>query len=206
MVRKVRSTKPITFISLFLAFLFLFTSVVVAVESPVKLQTKSMAQNSQNTATSAGKKAHLDQVKLKVCQKKQAGIQKRSQNLVRRGQLVFSRFDRIVERVKQYYTNRLVPKGVTIENYDQMLANIEANKTTVKNALGKAEAAAKDFDCKSDDPKQQLHNFRVEMTNVIRALKDYKKSVIDFLVAVRTKAKNIKSPTATGSATPSAAP
>lgn len=202
MLRKIKATKPITLVSLLLIFLFLFTSVVVAVEGPVKLQTKLVAQNSQNTATSAGKKAHLDQVKLKICQKKQAGIQKRSQNLVRRGNLIFSRFDRIVERVKQYYNNRLVPKDLTIENYDLMLANIEANKTTVKEALSTAENAAKAFDCSSDDPKGQIHTFRVEMTNVIRALKEYKKSVIDFLVAVRTKGKNIKTPTATPSATP----
>ena len=206
MEKKLKVTKPTVVVSAFLAFLFLFTSMVVAVDTPVKLQVKQGAANNQNTATSSGKQARLHQVKLKVCKKKQAGLKKRSQNLVRRGQLTFTRFDRIVERVKQYYTNRLVPKGVTIENYDQMLANIEANKTAAKNALDKAEDAAGDFDCKSDDPKGQLQAFRQEMTNVIRALKNYKKSVIDFLVAVRTKAKNIKSPTATGSATPSATP
>jgi hypothetical protein len=46
-----------------------------------------------------------------------------------------------------------------------------------------------------------LRAFRQDMVGVIRALKEYKESVIKLLVAVRTKAKNLKSSTATGSAT-----
>ncbi|OGY22299.1 MAG: hypothetical protein A2126_03930 [Candidatus Woykebacteria bacterium GWB1_45_5] len=203
MVRKTRVTKPITLVSLSLAFLFFFTSIVVAVDQPVKLETKF---GTQNATSSAGKQARLDQVKLKVCQKKQAGIKKRSQSLARRANLITNRFDRITTRVKEYYTNKLGSKGVTIENYDQMVADIATKKEAVDVALKKAESTAKDFSCDSDNPKGQIQAFRQDMINVIRALKEYKKSVINFLVAVRTKAKNIKAPTATGSATPSAAP
>jgi hypothetical protein len=200
-----KTAKPLTSISLFLAFLFLFSSVVVAIDQPVRLETR-VAQVNQGVTTSAGRETRLNQVKLRVCQKKQAGIQKRSQNLVRRANLILNLFDRIATRVESYYTDKLVPKGVTIENYNQMVADIDANKAAVKSALTKAETTAKDFSCGMDNPKAQIQAFRQDMLVVIGALKDYKKSVIKLLVAVRTKAKNIKPPTATGSATPSAAP
>ena len=198
MRNKTRANKLPILVSLFLAFLFLFTSVGLAVDSPIRMETV----RAQNATSSAGNGTRLDQVKLKVCQKKQAAIKQRSQNLVRRANLIMNRFDRIATRVKEYYTDKLVPKGVTIENYDQMAANIDANKATVKAALTKAEATAKDFSCGMDDPKAQIQAFRQDMLAVIGALRDYKKSVIDLLVAVRTKAKNVKTPTATGSATP----
>lgn len=197
MLRRIKVTKPTVFISALLTFLFLLSTLAVTVEGQTNLQVQTQ-QNTQNQgATTSVTVKERTQTQLKACQKKQAGINKRSQNLVLRGKLISNRFGKIVERVKQYYNNRLIPEGLTIENYDQMLANIEANKTTVKEALSAAEKAAQGFDCTSDDPKAQLNTFRVEMTNVIRALNVYKKSVINFLVAVRTKAKNIKSPSAT---------
>jgi hypothetical protein len=202
MIKKVKVGKPITAVSLSLAFLFLFTSVVVAVDGSTSLKTRLETLKAQNATSSASKGTRLDQVKLKVCQNRQAAIKQRSQNLVRRANLIMNRFDRITTRVEQYYTNKLVPKGATIENYDQMVANITAKKAVVQAALTKAETDAKDFSCSSDSPKVQLQAFRQDMLAVIGALKDYKKSVIDLLVAVRTKAKNVKTTTATGSATP----
>ena len=198
MINKV--AKPLVLFSFFLAFLFVFTPLVGAVEgslttAPVK---KVMEQKNSNAATDGAK------AKVRACQRKQTNIKRRSDNLIRRVNLIIDRFDRITNRVKEYYNNKLVPKGITVENYDQLLADIEAKKQAAKDAASIASDTAKGFSCDSADPKAQLGQFRTEVTNVIRALKEYKKSVIDFLVAVRTKGKNIKSPGATSSATPSA--
>lgn len=197
-----RTAKLTTFISLLLLLTFIFSSGAIAVASPAG-QNVTTQQNTKNKGATTSVKVK-ERTRLKACQAKQAAIRNRSNRLIQRVNLIIDRFDRITTRVEEYYNNKLVPKGVTLENYDQLLADIEAKKQAAKDAASVASDTAKGFSCDSADPKAQLGQFRTEATNVIRALKEYKKSVIDFLVAVRTKGKNIKSPGATSSATPSA--
>jgi hypothetical protein len=183
-------------VSFLLVSAFVFSTVVEAL--PVK------AQQGRKTASAAREKAKkkLEEAKLRVCNRKETIIKNRSERLAGRAERIMNRFDRIVERVDEFYDNRLVPQGGTIQNYDQILAGIDAKKDAVEKAVEEAKEVAENFDCAGDDPKGQLQTFREEMQGVIRALKEYRKSVIDYLVTVVTKAKNFKA--ATGSATPSA--
>lgn len=200
---KFKPTKLITLVTVFLLFAFVFTSYA----SAVYLSRPSVLRATDSTPSAKAKgrdkmRDRLSEVKLKVCEKKEATIQKRATKLVTRAENIQNNFDRIVQRVDDYYVDKVVPKVGEIENYDQMLDKIFENRAAVASTLGLAESSANNFNCEGKDPKGQLKLFRSDMQVVIVALKEYKKAVIDYLVAVKTKARNIKTPTATSSAEP----
>jgi len=193
-------TKPTIFLSALLVFVFLFAAVASAFFD--KENFIPPGQVKSEATRSAKGKAKLEAAKLKVCERKEDQIQRRSDRIAQRAQLIENRFGRIAERIEEFYTNKLVPNGGTIANYDSLVEAIAAQKAAVDTALTGAKTAADDFDCSGDNPKGELTTFRGEMKTVISALNTYKKSIIDLLVAVRTKGKNIKTTGATSSATP----
>lgn len=196
--------KLIIFLSILLTFLFIFTTVATA----FSVSRGSVLQET-DTATDSAKpkgkgrdkmKDRLTEVKLKICEKKEASIQKRSTNLAGRADKIQAKIDTAVEKVDTYYVDVLIPKGVEIENYSALLANIEENRLVTAAALGLAESNAENFNCAGVDPKNQLKEFKGDMKTVIGALKNYKKSVVNLIVSVRTKGENLKDPVATSSA------
>lgn len=206
MKSKYKPAKLITFLTFLITFLFVFTTVATAVHD----SRGNVLPGADKATPSADKKAkgrdklknRLSQVKLKVCEKREASIQKRSTRLVAKAENIQKRFDRIIEKVDTYYIDVLMLKDVEIENYDELLANVEENRVAAATKLGAAESTASNFTCEGEDPKEQVKQFRTDMKAVISALQGYKKSVVNLIVAVRTKAKNIKSPVATDSAEP----
>ncbi|MCH7541991.1 hypothetical protein IH981_04435 [Patescibacteria group bacterium] len=161
----------------------------------------------ETSTPSAGKmkgkaKNRLDEVKLKICEKREATIQKRSISLVTRAEKIESRFDRIVDKVDEFYVDKVVPKAGEIDEYEGLLDRVEDRRRDVAAALGVAESTAENFECDNQKPKMQVKQFKDDMHVVIGALKEYKKAIVDFLVAVRTKGKNIKTPVATDSGQP----
>ena len=201
-----RPAKLITFFTLLVISLFVFTTIASAVHD----SRGSVLQEADPATSSADKKPkgrdklenRLSQIKLKVCEKREASIQKRSTRLVAKAENIQKRFDRIIEKVDIYYIDVLLLKDIEVENYDELLANVEENRIAAATKLGAAESTASNFTCEGEDPKAQVKQLRTDMKAVISALQGYKKSVVNLIVAVRTKGKNIKSPVATGSATP----
>lgn len=191
-------------------FLFaIFTSAVSARYVFPRQDILGQTEKATPSAKSKGKglgrdnlENRLSEVKLAVCEKKQAAIQRRSSKLVARADIIQNRFDRIAQRVDAFYVDKLVPAGLDIENYDQILNNLENKRRDVAAAVGVAEDTANNFNCEGVEPKEQLKQFRTDMQGVIRALQAYKKAIVDYLVTVRTKAKNFKAETATSSAEP----
>lgn len=95
------------------------------------------------------------------------------------------KFDRIAKRVENHYTTKVVPSGKTVTNYDGLVADISAKKTTVQTALTTAQNDSNAFSCTGGDPKLQMTQFRKDMQAVKRALKEYRTSVRNLIVAVR---------------------
>ena len=203
---KFKPTKLITFVSTFVIFAFVFVSFVSAI-TPSQPRVLPAAKKATKAAQIKNKNRNnlenrLGEVKLKVCVKKEANVQKRSQKLVQRTEKIVSNFDRIAQRVDDFYIDKLLPAGFEIDNYEQLLNNLENKRRDVDSALGVAKGTAGSFSCEGVDPKGQVKQFRGDMQGVVVALKDYKKAIINYLVTVKTKAKNFKAETATSSAEP----
>ena len=131
-------------------------------------------------------KTRLQDVKLKSCQARENSIKTRSTNLGRLADGMINHFDQIATRVENYYTNTVVPSGKTVSNYDALVADIQTNKSAVQNALQKASDDVTNFLCTGDDPKGAMIQFKEDMQSVKQALKDYRTSIKNLIVAIRS--------------------
>lgn len=165
-----------------------FILFVLVIFVAVAISTKTVAKGVEIESTSSETKSadKLTEVKLKVCQKKEANIQKRNSQLTKLVNNMITKFDSIATRVKTYYTSKAVPAGKTVANYDALVAEIATKKATVQTALDKATTDASAFSCTSDDPKGQLTLYRTDMQAVKQALKDYRTAIKNLIVAIRT--------------------
>ena len=147
----------------------------------------------------------LTEVKLKLCQAKENAIKKRTGQLTKLAATMQEKFDAIAGRVEEYYTSKVVPSGKTVANYDSLVADIQAKKGAVQTALTTAQNNAGTFACDGNDPKGQLSQFREDMRAVKSALKDYRTSIKNLIVAVHSVTGTIErtnpsvSPKPTGS-------
>jgi hypothetical protein len=100
-----RASKIIIFTSVFLVFVFVLAPLVSARRSPEPYPRMPRVRGEETATPSSKKKPksprdklkdRLAEVKLKVCEKKEAAILKRSAGLAARAGKIKERFDRIV--------------------------------------------------------------------------------------------------------------
>lgn len=167
-----RFNKTITLLA-FLAFLFTLIYLILVPHTFAQVNGRRLAR--------------LDAQKLKVCQVHERNIKNRLDSLTRLVTNQEEKFASIAARVENHYTTKLVPAGKTIPNFDSLVSDISTKKTAVDSTLATAKADASGFSCTASDPKSFLTQFRKDMQTVKSALKDYRKSVRNLIVAIRTE-------------------
>lgn len=155
------------------------------------------------TATPRPKVIYQPQNKLQngaltACEVHERVIQTRADNLQRYASNMLDTFNKIATRVEEYYTTSLVPLGKTIANYDDLVSDIQKKRVVVENDLATAKSDADGFSCTGIDPKAHLTQFRVDMQEVKKALKEYRTSIKNLIVAVHNQAKPSGTPKPTG--------
>lgn len=162
-------------------------AITFAVFFATSIGNTAEAKNSLTATTNQAVPAQkLTEAKLKICQNKEAAIQKRNDQLTKTTENMLTKFDSIATRVETYYTGKAVASGKTISNYDALLAEITAKRSAVQTDLDKATADALAFNCTSDSPKGQLTQFRTDMQGVKQGLKEYRTSIKNLIVAIRS--------------------
>jgi len=134
----------------------------------------------------------LSQARLKVCEGRSRAIGNRLKAMQKRATLIHKGHEKTYVKVDEFYNNRLVPNGYKLSNYEDLKAEIAANKANVQALLEAAAKTGTDFDCSSEDPKGQLDAFKEDMKALIDANKTYKESIHAFVKAVRDLAKTAK--------------
>lgn len=171
-----------------LSFVFLTTS-VFAVGKPddvggkptkVQEQDRKLGQSGQTEG------------KLRACQAKEKSIKNRLTGLVNLVTNMESKFDSIVKRVENYYISKVVSSGKTVLNYDTLVSDIQTKKIAVQTALTAIQNDVNGFSCTGSDPKGQLTQFREDMQNVKGALKEYRTSIKNLIVAVHSVTGSIE--------------
>lgn len=147
-------------------------------------------------------KIRLTDARLRSCQAKEESIKNRLSHLNQLATNMQEKFDAIAERVKEYYTTKVVPSGTTVANYDTLVSDIATKKTAVQTALTKAQDDVATFSCDGEDPKGRLTSFRTNMQAVKGALKDYRTSIKNLIVAIRSVTGETKKASPTPTATP----
>ena len=159
------------------ATLFIFSSQALAVEVP-------------KTATPPGK--------LKACQVRESAIKTRMAHLTALVTNVIAKFDKHAASVEKYYTDKVVPSGKKVYNYDSLVSDINNKKTAVFSVLTKAQNDVNSFSCSNADPKLAMTQFRKDMQDVKKALKNYRTSIKNLIVAIRSVTGSEKSATGGG--------
>ena len=155
----------------------LFSTAAFAVTSPGQANPQRESVNV---------KMRLQDAKLRACQARENGIKNRSIRLADLAKDMQYKFDAIAKRVQDYYTNTVVPSGKTVANYDVLVADIQTKKTTVQTTITNAQNNFSGFSCVSDDPKGAMAQFKEDMKLVKQALKNYRTSIKNLIVAVRS--------------------
>lgn len=131
-------------------------------------------------------KNRLPEARLRVCQARENTITKRMTQLTQLVTTMESKFDAIAQRTEKYYTSKVVPSGKTVVNYDALVAEIQTKKTAVQTALTTAQTNSVGFSCTGNNPKGLLTQFRTDMQAVKKALQNYRTSIKNLIVAVRS--------------------
>lgn len=126
----------------------------------------------------------LNEVRLRACQARENAIQSRMQSLVRLVGTIEKSFDSIANRVETYYTDKVVPSGNTLDNYNSLVGNIADQKAKVDTDLPAVQENMNAFGCDKDDPKGVYTEFRLGMQNIKTDLKNYRTSIKNLIVAV----------------------
>lgn len=124
--------------------------------------------------------------KVRACQARQDAIKNRMESLVKMAANMEEKFDSIANRVKDFYTNKVLSTGKTVANYDTLVSNIQTKKDVVKSDLNKARSDVDSFNCETGDPKTLFNQFRLDMQMVKKALKDFRTSIKNLIVAVHS--------------------
>lgn len=190
--------KAALFLGIF-SLLLLFTP-VLAVDSPSPTPSPK-----PGFRLGVVNKPATSEAKLRACQARESAIKKRMESLIKLVANMESKFDSIATRVQTFYTTKVVPSGKTLPNYDDLVLDIATKKTAVTNALNKAQTDVNSFNCTTGDPKAIFNQFRLDMQDVKKALKDYRTSIRNLIVAVHSLGGG-ESPSPTPTATPTATP
>ena len=147
--------------------------------------------SAQTTPTPLANRA--DQAKTRLCQARQDAIQNRMARLVKLAENMESKFTSIADRVQEYYLG----SGKTVANYDTLVADIQTKKGLVDESLTKTQTDLEGFSCEADNPRGLLTQFRLDVQATKTALKNYRTSIKNLIVAVRsaTGAANRAKPT-----------
>ncbi len=127
-----------------------------------------------------------DKGKLKSCKAKEKQIIKRSENIIKFSTNMQDKFASISGRVQEYYTNKVIPSGKIVADYDSLILNIDVKKAAVGEALEKARTDAAEFSCEAGTPKEQMMVFKDDVKSVKDALKEYRSSIKDLIVAIHS--------------------
>lgn len=179
---------PAAFIALSLS-LMLASSVFAAKPSHIATQSNTPRNGSESG-------------KMKACQAREASIKTRMSHLAQLAQMMQKKFDQHVTEVEKYYTNKVVPFGKTVSNYDSLVTEVQTKKAAVQTALNKAQADVNNFNCSQVNPKAQVTQFRQDMQAVKKALKDFRTSIKNLIVAVHS-VKGVENKEGTHSSKPS---
>lgn len=155
---------------------------MVAQEKHRAVQERVEQAKVRAEARVAEAKQRLEGRKLKACQEREQRIEATMNQMTKRGENHIAVFTKIADRVKAFYTE----KGRTAENYDVLVAEVDAKKLAAEEAVAGAQSVSEVFSCDSDNPKIASMEFRDAHKAQVSALKEYRTAVKNLIVAVKS--------------------
>lgn len=155
---------------------------------------KSETRSTQKEKIKAAREEHkelarekLSAAKLKVCQTREAQVNKIMDGVVGRSQGHVDRITEIADRTKAFYEKQ----GKTVDTYFALVASVESARQSAQTAVDALSATA-DFACSSDGPKSDIQGFRNQRLSKISAIGAYRDEVKKLIVAVKSAQPVVK--------------
>ncbi len=151
-------------------------------------EAQTAAQERKETAQTnaeerkAAAQTRLADAKLRACENREKAIQSILARIADRGTKQLDVFNKISERVQAFY----VDKGRTLDNYDELVAEVDAKKADAEAAVETIKTTSVDFACDGEDPKGMISQFKESLKTEIAVLKDYKTAVKNLIVGVKS--------------------
>jgi iron-sulfur cluster repair protein YtfE (RIC family) len=151
--------------------------VVIAAPSAHAEDAQQTVQERRDAA-----QTRLADAKLKACQNREKAINNIMARIADRGQKQLDLFSKIADRTEKFYTD----KGKTLSNYDALVADVAAKKASAQTKVDTIKSTSTTFACDGTDPKGVLQSFKDALKSEISALKDYRTSIKNLIVGVKS--------------------
>ena len=129
-------------------------------------------------------KLRLEGAKLKTCEGRERAINNILDRVARRGEKRLEVYNKVFERVQDFYAR----KGLSVSNYEELIAGVNAKKSAAQAALDAIKAKEVEFACDGTDPKGIAASFKQDLRTEIKALHDYQQSIRQLIVSIKTAA------------------
>jgi hypothetical protein len=146
-------------------------------------QARSKAEQ-RREAIKSDAQMRLSAVKQKVCTQRQASISNILDRIGQRGTKHIEVIDKISERTQAFYKER----GLTVANYDSLVANVASAKATADAAAKSVSDAQPGFECEKGNPKLMTDDYKALVQARTDAIKAYRDEVKALIVAVKAAA------------------
>jgi len=146
-------------------------------------QTETHKKSSNNDSIKTAAKDSVNK-KLIACKNREASVNNRLQNIANRGQRQLNTFNTIAERTMKFYSD----KKLSVANYEDLSSNVATQKTAAQAAVTKIKNDSVNFKCDGTDPKGSIEAFKADLKSETSALKSYRTSIKNLIVAVKSAA------------------
>jgi hypothetical protein len=162
-----------------------------AEETAKQLNQKIEAQKQELQAKAETAKAdlrqRLDDAKRKICDNHKTQINRVMDNMDKRRQNAFDRITQVATSVEDFY----VKKQLTIANYADLVAKIDATKAVAQTAMTTQQSVPQ-LDCSGEHPRADVADFKEKRAGSITAMQAYRDAVKTLVSAVKTAAQTAK--------------
>jgi hypothetical protein len=135
------------------------------------------------------KAAKTAEQRQKACEQRKTSINNRITAYNKAANNKLTHFNTIFERVKKFKTD----KALQVSNYDALVATATSKQQAATDAVAALKALTADFDCTSTDPGATVASIKSATADARTALKEYRKSIKDIVVALAQANKTTSS-------------
>lgn len=139
-------------------------------------------------------KEHSETARQKACEQRQANIDKRTANFATAAQRHLGVFNKIFTKVQAFHDK----KQLNVTNYDSLVATVTAKQTAAQTAVDALKALDVNIDCTQTDPATTVATVKTAVSDARTALKAYRSSIKDLVVALKGASTAPKSTDSTG--------
>jgi hypothetical protein len=168
-----------------------------ASESEKKMKERKSELESKKSEMEAKRsevKEKFTEKRLEKCKEREARINEKMKKISERKAKQVEVFNKIAERTMTFYEEN----NLTLANYDALVADVVAKRGIADAEIENLKNTTVDFKCDSEDPLKVSEAFKTARESVKKAMKDYKTSVKNLIVGVKSVTPSTESESSEG--------